>query len=551
MAELRNVIIDICQRAGYAVSDIDVSAISGIVDGFALSNRSSARKMIEALQKAFFFEAVESGNQIKFVPINQSAAATISVNELLPINGGEGTQDQNYFEIGQTDDVTLPRTLSVNYIAKTADYQQGTQEAIRQIADTGEARTESIPVVMGNTRARQVAETLLYMEWTGRITFNFALPIKYIRFEPGDVIDIIDGNFTHSVRILKKRVFGSAIIFEGQATDVATFQQNVDGGEVDVVPSEVLDPGETILHLLDLPQLREGDGNPGFYIAVGRSRTGWGGARVYRSPDDTEYIILSTLPLPTDVGTTQTVLGDGQAQYFDRENTLDVQMTFDAQITSTSQANVFDGLNTALVGNEIIQFQNAELIAERTYRLSRLLRGRLGTEPHMTGHETDERFIMLNPGSNMERIVDGTSLLNVQRYYKGVSVGLNIQDTAAQTFTNTGNALRPWQPSHFRGVRQANGDWFLSWVRRTRANGSWVDNTDVPLGEEREEYTLEIVSGGSVVDTIKIQNITSYTYTTAQQTATLGSTVTTLTARISQNSALLGPGYRTEEIFNG
>lgn len=547
MADLKNVLIDICQRAGYQVADIDVTAISGTVDGFVLSNRSTARAMIEALQKAFFFDTIESEGKVKFIPLNTSPVVNVTTDELISLSGGDNPR---FLEIGFSDDAALPRTLSVNYIAKSADYQQGTQEAMRQIADTGETKTVSLAVVLDNTVARQIAETLLYLEWVERVSFSFALTIKYLYLEPGDIITITDGQFSHSIRIRKKRFFGQSIVFEGVASDVSTFSQNVSGGEVDVSSVGIFDPGNTTLQLLDIPLLRTTDNDAGFYLAVGRENARWRGATTFRSADDVSYNTLTSSPTPTIMGTTLTALPDGPHWYMDRVNFVDIELIYNDQLTSTTEANLLDSVNSCVIGDEIVQFQTATLIGTRQYRLTNLLRGRLGSEQHKATHVIGDRFVMLSPGGNLARISDGSSLIGAERYYKPVSVGQDISSVTAQTFTNNARGLKPWAPAHFKGERQSNKDWIFNWLRRPRFGGSWLNNADVPLVEETEEYTVEILNGSTVIRTVIVKTNTLI-YTEAQQITDFGSAQSTIKARVAQNSAIIGPGYKSEDTFNG
>ena len=69
----------------------------------------------------------------------------------------------------------------------------------------------------------------------------------------------------------------------------------------------------------------------------------------------------------------------------------------------------------------------------------------------------------------------------------------------------------------------------LTWIRRTRAaaGDSWV-LAEVPLGEEREEYELEVLDGGTVVRTVAGLASPAFTYTTAMATADFGGPVTSL-----------------------
>lgn len=157
-------------------------------------------------------------------------------------------------------------------------------------------------------------------------------------------------------------------------------------------------------------------------------------------------------------------------------------------LQSLSDERVLGGANAALVGDGIIQFTTAELIAPGRYRLSRLLRGQRGTEQEISLHPVGSRFVLLDPARqprptfSASRI--GTSIAwRVAPVPQGPSGDLS-QEVA---FTNSGRGLRPFSPVHLQAVReQPSGDVRLSWIRRTRLGGdSWV--ADVPLGEEVED----------------------------------------------------------------
>ncbi|MEM1301226.1 MAG: hypothetical protein AAGH17_01485, partial [Pseudomonadota bacterium] len=61
-----------------------------------------------------------------------------------------------------------------------------------------------------------------------------------------------------------------------------------------------------------------------------------------------------------------------------------------------------------------------------------------------------------------------------------------------------GNGLRPYAPVFAKLKPSATGQ-ELSWVRRTRIDGDpWAD-LDVPLGEETEQYIIQVRVGPEVV----------------------------------------------------
>ena len=83
-----------------------------------------------------------------------------------------------------------------------------------------------------------------------------------------------------------------------------------------------------------------------------------------------------------------------------------------------------------------------------------------------------------------------------------VAAGRNHDDPTAVALTVTpgDTALKPLSPVHVAAVRQSDGI-HISWIRRTRIDGDgW--GVEVPLGEESESYTLDILSGSSVVRSI-------------------------------------------------
>jgi hypothetical protein len=63
---------------------VDLSLVTGTIDGFVVSNRASVRSSLEHLQRAFFLDIVESSGKIRFVPRGQAVAATIPINDLIP-----------------------------------------------------------------------------------------------------------------------------------------------------------------------------------------------------------------------------------------------------------------------------------------------------------------------------------------------------------------------------------------------------------------------------------------------------------------------------------
>lgn len=196
----------------------------------------------------------------------------------------------------------------------------------------------------------------------------------------------------------------------------------------------------------------------------------------------------------------------------------------------------------------MIQFANAELIAEGRYRLSRLLRGQRGTENEIAAHSEGSRFILLDPARQPRPNFSVSRIgIEIAWRYAPVPQGPSGDLSGEIVFTDTGKGLRPLAPVHLKAVRDtSSGDVSFSWIRRTRVGGdSWLN--EVPLGEETEEYDVLILNGANVVRTIRVTSQGAL-YTSAQQAADFGAPPASLSWRVAQVSRAYGRGIQAETL---
>jgi hypothetical protein len=361
-------------------------------------------------------------------------------------------------------------------------------------------------------------------------------------------LDIVTASATHRIRLQKTALSGQQLRCEGFAEDGSVYNQSNPGGD-DTIPVQVVpNVGDTTLFLLDIPMLQDADDNAGFYLAVDRQEnSSWRGATVYRSANTTDYGFLASSPVAAITGKATTVLAAGRTTLWDYQNTVTVVLSRTGTLLSAPVLDVLNGANAGLLGNEIIQWQTAELIAPKTYRLSKLLRGRRGTEAAVGSHALNERFVLLSSGT-VQRIPDGLDLIGAVRSYKAVSAGRDITSATAASFSNTAKGLKPLSPVHLKGNRNGAGDLTLTWKRRTRIGGGWRDNAEVPLGETNEAYEVEILNGTVVLRTVAAASPTM-SYTAAQQTADFGSVQAAVAVRVYQLSATVGRGTLLEKTI--
>jgi len=293
--------------------------------------------------------------------------------------------------------------------------------------------------------------------------------------------------------------------------------------------------------------LRDSDDDAGFYAAACANDPDatWRGAALYRSIDGgTSYSQIASLTAESTMGYATTVLGNFASGNIPDESNSVTVVLYHGTLASTTFDGMLSGVNTCVIGDEILHFRTATLIATRTYKLTGLLRGRRGSEYAMGTHATNERFVLVSTSTTV-RVPQVTADIGPTRKFKAVTVGRSLSATTAQDFANLGTGLKPYAPVHLGGGRNAAGDVTLTWVRRGRIDGGWRDSVDVPLGEASESYEVEIYSS-SAYTTLKrtITGISSQStsYSAADQTSDGLTPGNTVYFKVYQLSATVGRG---------
>ncbi len=315
------------------------------------------------------------------------------------------------------------------------------------------------------------------------------------------------------------------------------------------VPPDVHGPATATF--LDLPLIGGTEDPYAGYVAAFASP--WpGGIAFYRSGDGLTYRLGAIATTRASMGVTATAFGPGPRDRTDHANTLDVVLS-NGTLASVDDLGLLGGSNLAAIRNadgewEVIQFREAALIAPSTYRLSVLLRGQAGTAGAMRSPvAAGAAFVLLDGAVTSTSLTPNEARLTLQwRYGPRTLPQPDIAYTAA-THTFGALGLRPLSPAHVRGQRNS-GDLTLTWVRRTRIAGDAWEQVEVPLGEDREAYVIDIMDGVAVKRTIESTS-PSAIYTAAQQTADFGAPQSTISVRVHQLSATYGRGAATEAVL--
>ncbi len=536
LSSLAAIIRELCERTGLSADKLDLSLISELVDGFVINTISPARAGLEQLQKGFFFDCVESDGVLKFIPRGGVSGVTVDYGKLVPVQ-------ENLLNVKRAQELDLPQMIDVNYIDRAKDYMSGDQNSQRAVTSAQGKETQSLSIVFNEWEAKRIADISLYNIWQARNSYEFALPPEFIQVEPADIITI-NG---HAIRVTDSMIgLNGEVRCKGVADDASIYdfyaQPNNEGGNQQTVD----DNSATRLEIIDAPAFPSDNAATAYirFAAVGLNEQ-WPGVAIYRSDDGgANYNQVAEILQPAVIGNVLNILPNANAELVDNASALQVSLIY-GELESVSGLALLNGANAAIVGNEIIQFTNAQLVSDHKYILTGLLRGRLGTECKTAGHAAGERFVLLDAAVDKEQMAP--QLIGLNRKYKAVTLGSSLGSAAAIDFIYTARSLKPLSPSHIVGVRDGGGNISISWIRRTRVGGELRDGADVPLSEEFEKYEIDIFNGIIVVRTLALTTAAA-SYSSAQQVTDFGSNQSALSIRVYQLSAIVGRGIAASAV---
>lgn len=558
---LSAIVADLCNRAGLGLADIDVAELTPSVPGYVIGRQTTVRGAIEPLAQAYFFDAAESDDLLRFRTRGRIPAATIGADLLVPLDErtGESWRER------RTQEVELPERISVVYMDRDADYQQGTQSEKRASLPlaTMHSRNQAsleLALAIDATTAKRIAAKTLYSAWIERSQYEGALPPDWLRLDPTDVVDVVfQSGSAFRTRITRLDVGADfSLALKGVSETAATYVSTVaaDGGSgrpAQAVGAEAA----TRLILPDLPLLRDVDdagsaGSRAYYLMAGFGSPGWPGAALYRSPDGSAWAQVGRALSEAAWGATANALGSPRSPFStDEENSLTVFMTTGGdRLESVTQEALVNGANAALVLKasgepEIIQFREVTLNPDGSYTLRGLLRGRRGTDVFVDGHAAGELFVLLDP-DDVETLAVSLGDLDLPRSWRAVGFGTLFEDAETLVQSHSGRDLKPYAPCNVKAVKSGSPENIaLSWVRRTRIGGELKDGTGtVPLGEASEAYEVDILDGpgGAVLRTLASTS-PSAVYANADILADFGAVPATLSVAVYQLSAAAGRGF--------
>ena len=536
--DIAEIAADLCETVG---AEVTTSGLAVPVRGFSASRNSDLGSMIAALNVLSPLTVTSGPGGLSLVERGAGAKVVLSEDETLWIeDAAPATKTQR--RIAQA---SAPCVLTLVSSDPVRDYQPSLQRAFRVAAENRKSRHIDLPATLTSAESKQAAEAHLAETWASRARAQRRVSLSQAVLEPCDRV-IIPGDGEWHVQRTELSALGMTLDLERRRSSAPTLPQ-ADSGTA-VITNDI-PQGETALRVVELPPI---GGEPTsavrLWLATGGASAGWRRAEFWVSSDGgATWKAAGASSTPAKMGLVQSPLPASSPSSWDEQNSIVVELQDEQPLETRSRRSVMEGANLALVGDELIQFIDAQQIAPRRWRLSGLLRGRRATEGAVATHMAAEHFLLIEPEALVPLDVP-LDHLGANLLVKAVGPADSLPEARAESLTVAGRSLRPFAPVHIKVSREPPGSLRIGWVRRSRLGFAWVDGVDAPLGEEREAYRLSVKSGGQEHRFVVHEN--GLIMSADDQNELFGSPVASGSVTIRQLSQLVGPGETASRSFD-
>lgn len=399
--------------------------------------------------------------------------------------------------------------LALRYYDEGRDYQTSVQRAIGQRPDGREIMVD-LPAAMNAQGARKLANSNAHRARWSNEHIIWRIGELDPSVGPGSVVRLPDVAGVWMVRAWEWSDLGVELGLDRVSPEIVGDLVGDSG-----VANPPLDSPITPTQLFALETPPDDNANPSdrsLLAAVTSQGAGWRGAALFVEQGAALTELGTSGNSRAIAGTLAAPIGASNCALIEREAEILVDLVApDVAIESTDLVGLTNGANRMMIGEELVQFLQAQSLGNGRWRLSGLARGRAGTEPAATlGHLPGTTAVLLDDHAT---ILD-SSLVPTGPDVRIAAIGLADEDPVFANMQNQGlsrRALMPIAPS----VRvQTDNSWLLCWTRRARGQWTWPDGVEVPIVEEQERYT---VGYGSTVSPFASWSLDQPQFTLSQE----------------------------------
>lgn len=491
---LAAVVAETCAMHG--VDDFDVSSLYGLVRGYSVQEVSSVRSMLQPLELAHGFDASECRGEIRFRTRFAQGGTELDPSCLAVTDELKGM-----VEISRVSAVETPGRVRLNYVQADGDFETRTAETAFPEESSPVVSSLDLPLALTPSEARRITERWLTEVSISAEKVRFVLPPSKSDISAGDTVELRGDSNTTVYRVDQVELGGTS------AVEAVRIEPNVyrPGGDFEEVVAIKSRATALPVHgvFLDLPTLPGSDDSVSPYLAV--SAHPWlGEVAVYKSSNGDGYRLSSLIGSAATIGVTESPMKAADPGLIDRSEPLRIRLG-SGELSTTEMVPFLNGDNLMAIGDqeadiwEVLQFRKATLVAQDTYEISERLRGQLGTEGEIPSEwPVGSTVVLLDAAPKQVSLASAERGLERNYLIGPASRPYSDQSYRSHTKVFSGRGLRPFSPVHVKASFSSEDHIDISWVRRTRVDGDSWEGFEVPLGENSEQYQVNVVAGGSI-----------------------------------------------------
>ncbi len=478
--------------------------------GYTRSKRGSVRAVLTPLMTAFQFDAVERDFAIHFRRRNKPPVAYIPLDDLAATEFNESGRSGSLISLTRRQEIDLPKTVYLKYLRSSLHNDIGSTYATRRVSNLLGSVSVSLPLILSQAEAENLADVILYSHWAERMGFDISVGRKWDWLNPGDsvLVDTVYGEL--SLRITEKEYGNPGVVNLRGVTEVLQAYEPITEPELTVGDPRFLEAiGPTCSVILDMPPLDEEEYQSGAYVAACGLLQDWANAAVSRSVDGSRTNSqAAAVSRPTVIATLQRPLRGGSIQVKDTVNSILIKSVSDNPflmaelLLSRPRSDVLDGANRVIIIDpvlpdyfEIIGFETVTVLPDGTRELSDLWRGMSGTSSGVLYHKQIGSWCVLMTselGARLLSYIPAVSAAEASGVYRVVSDLDALTDPFESTFhLSTDQSARPPPPAN---VVFDPGNGRVTWTRVNRFPTPWVDDDVVIPDESIDGWLIDVAA---------------------------------------------------------
>ncbi|MBL0725608.1 MAG: glycoside hydrolase TIM-barrel-like domain-containing protein [Alphaproteobacteria bacterium] len=478
---LGDVVSYLCQKIGFKPYQINTSSLDMDIGGYMIDDKSHVIKHINLMADIFGFDAYVKDGNIIFQLMRDFSVHTVDVADVIT-DDKKGTL---FTESIITDSNEYPDVIELLFQNIEDEYKVGVVRASNIENKNQNVATYNIGIYTTTENARSIAGDILASKCVRKSQYVFVLSMRYSNIIPSDVVKVIDGQKQYVIRVTSVTIKDSlSILVQGFSDDLdmyelPSFEVVKDKPHLSVGLSSVVPTSCDVIDVYDFDN-RNSSLNPFVYCAVYSQYKNWGGATIYKSEDKGEtFTEVTFVHKPSVVGLCANTL-QTDVNIFVPDVTSEIHLFLYQnnanKIFWIDEESWFNNYNLAMIGAEIVAFQNVEVKDKNYVVLRNFLRGRFGTEKFAKLHTDGEQFTLLRK-ENLVRVDFEQQSVDAEVIIIARSKGEAIVNSKKITFTLRNYSNIDLHPITVTTEKVTDGI-MVKWQSRPRKELSFFDDVD-------------------------------------------------------------------------